>query len=207
MECNSIPGHPLGFSPSVMDCQLWNVGSKPVFRCQCQKIRIPQAGVLEFSVCCEQHTSSGGSRIPFSVHRLNICTSGGRFCFQFCPRVSKNHHDSQRTESELIERLQHLWNSVIKCPVTNQMAVALVFRGVSFCSVGHSSIKTENRQKGCYRKWQIVTDSILCIWFFLDIFASVQRVIVQAFSFGTVSCWMEEKPWWGGEKGKEKTRI
>lgn len=38
--------------------KLWNVGSKPVFRCQGQKIRIPQAGALE-----EQHTSSGASRI------------------------------------------------------------------------------------------------------------------------------------------------
>ncbi len=167
MECNSIPGHPLGFSPSVSG--------------------LPNFGMLDRSLCSavsakkNQDSASGSSGILsllwathefrrfYNPQRINICTSGGhhalrnlrdsvhssfQFSIDFLPRVTKNHHDSQRTESELIERFQHLWKSVIKCPVTDQMAVALMFWGVSFCSVRRSSDKTENRQKGCCGKWQ-----------------------------------------------------
>lgn len=206
MVCNSIPGHPLGFSPSVSGLPDFGMLDRsPCSAVSAKKIRIPQAGVLEFSVCCEQRTSSGGSRIllssEVSPQGINICTSGGHhtsqnfrdsvhFIFEFWPGVTKNHHDSQRMESNSFEHLQHPLKAVIKCPVMDQMAVALEFRGASFCSIRRSSDKTEN---GLLLK-MTVTNSSLCIWFFFDIFASVQGVIVQAFSFGTVSSWMEEKP-------------
>lgn len=156
MVCNSIPGHPLGFSPSVSG--LPNFGM--LDRSPCSAVSAKKSGFHKREFWNSQSAVSN-TRVPevlesfwvrsgsTSAHPEGIARCETSAIAHILPF---NYHDSQRTESGLIERLQHLWKSLIKCPVTDQMAVALVFRGASFCSIRRSSDKTENRQKGCCGK-------------------------------------------------------
>ncbi len=148
-ECHSIPGHPLGFSPSVSGLPNFGMLDRsPCSAVSAKKIRIPQAGALE-----EQHTSSGASRIrsrstPAHPEGITRCVTSAIECillhFNF---VHESLKINERNPSW--SNAQHLWKSVIKCPVTDQTAVTLVFLRCEFLfNQAFPSDKTENKQKG-----------------------------------------------------------
>lgn len=113
MVCNSIPGHPLGFSPlHNRNAKLWNVGWKPVFRCQRSRFhkqefwnsqstvnntRVPE--VLE-SFGFRRSREDQHLHIRRTSHVAKHPGKNAFFffflrCFQCWPRDAKHHRDPQ----------------------------------------------------------------------------------------------------------------
>lgn len=157
MVCNSIPGHPLGFSPiHNRNAKLWNVGWKPVFRCQRSRFHKREFWNSQSTVnntrVPEVLESFGFRRSREDQHlhirrTSHVAKHPGKnaffFFFKMLPRSRETLNITVTPKSRIQanqtppigQHLQGLWKSVIKCPVTDQMAVALVFRGASSCSV------------------------------------------------------------------------